>query len=167
MSASEVVRERERKDATEERRATVLTEIRLLEMDVAGGNYPVNVVDVNIGGRNSRPVKDVIVKSTTGLGGRAYAARGQSIIIRRNQGGRWVAIGPADRVRLTGTVQFLDEDIDGAAGETTGNGVGFTTRRAPYSYYKGDLPGTPGSGRYGNKGYPKSLVLDSEGNEVV
>lgn len=138
----------------ENRRGTVLTEPKLLNYDTASIDRTVFVVDVDIGA--SRPVRDVVVKSTSGLGGRAYAQVGKAVVIQRNEGGRWIAVGPADRIRNVGEVQELDE----ATGTfSAGTPVGYTSRRRPYDWYSDNLA-------YGVKGYGNYALVDGDGNEV-
>lgn len=132
----------------ETRRGTVLTEPRLLNYDTAAIDRTVFVVDVDIGA--SRPVRDVVVKSSSGQGGRAYAQVGKAIEIQRNQGGRWLAIGAADRVRSVGKLQEFDE-VTGSFSAAVPDG--YTSRRRPYDFYSTNLS-------YGIKGYGSSEIVD-------
>jgi hypothetical protein len=138
----------------ETRRGTVLTKPRLLNYDTASINRTVFVVDVDIGA--TRPVRDVVVKSSSGKGGRAYAEVGKAVDIQRNQGGRWVVIGASDRIRATGEVQELNEATDTFS---AGVPIGFTSRIRPYDFYSANLS-------YGIKGYGSSEIVDGNGVEI-
>lgn len=137
------------------RRATVLTEPRAFNFDPAFLDRTVFVVDVDLPG-SPRPIRDVVVKSSTGSGGRAYAQVGKAVEIQRNAGGRWIVIGAADRITTVGKAQELDEATDsfGASAPT-----GFTSLRKPYGFYAAN-------GVYGQAGYGNTLIVDGDGNEV-
>jgi len=141
----------------EVRRATVLTEVRLVEYNPGGNTLernPVWVVDVDIGG--TRPVRNVIVKSPTGRGGREFASFGKAIEIQRNAGGRWIVIGSSDRIRNTTSVQTLSETTNLSAAASN---EGFTFVRRPYDFYLLN-------GSYGSAGYGDTFTADAAGNEV-
>jgi len=89
------------------RRGTVLSNPRRVNFDPSQITSNLYVVDVDIGGR--RPIRNVPVKSSSGNGGRAYAQRGKAVEIQRNAGGRWIVIGPADRVSSVGNTVLFDE----------------------------------------------------------
>ncbi len=149
--------ERDIRARQEIRRGTVLTEIRLLDYNPGGNTLernPVWVVDVDIGA--SRPVRNVIVKSPTGRGGREFASFGKAVEIQRNAGGRWIVIGTSDRIRNTTTIQTLNETTNLS---TDGAAEGFTFVRRPYDFYL--LNGT-----YGSAGYGDTFTADADGNEV-
>lgn len=146
----------------ETRRGTVLSDPGLVDFDPAGQASAVWVVRVDIGA--GKPIDDVIVKSQTGNGGRAYAKNGAAVIIQKGSGGRWYCIGPSDRKRSTGSLNFLDESDDSTS---AGVGTGLTSARKKYDFYQGDLPATPGSGRYGSKGYGNTQIFDANGDEVI
>lgn len=147
--------DRDIRSRQEFRRGTVLTDAKRVNYDTSGISSTVFVVDVDIG--TNRPVRDVIVKSSSGIGGRAYAAVGKPVDIQRNQGGRWFCVGASDRVRSVGLAVEFDE-----ATETFGAAVndGFTSRRRPYSYYEDNLA-------YGTAGYGSAEIVDGDGNEVT
>lgn len=146
---------RDIKARQENRRGTVLTEPRLLNYDTASIDRTVYVVDVDIGA--SRPVRDVLVKSSSGQGGRAYAQVGKAVEIQRNEGGRWVVIGSADRIRNVGEIQYLDESTDSFS---AGVPYGYTSRIRPYGFYADNLA-------YGTQGYGNAAIVDGDGNEVI
>lgn len=138
------------------RRGTVLTDAKRVNYDPANVTSTVYVVDVDIGAK--RPIRDVIVKSVSGNGGRAYAQVGKPVDIERNQGGRWFCIGPSDRTRAIGQIQEFDEST-----ETFSTGVpnGFTSIIRPYDYWQ--QPGNV----YGSAGWGSYVIVDADGNEVI
>ena len=81
MSNTQKLIERDIRARQENRRGVVLTEPKTLNYDTAAIDRTVFVVDVDIGA--TRPVRDVVVKSSSGLGGRAYAQVGKAIEIQR------------------------------------------------------------------------------------
>lgn len=138
------------------RRGTVLTDPRRLNFDPSAITSNVYVVDVDIGA--GRPIKNVPVKSISGLGGRSYALPGKAVEIQRNAGGRWIVIGPADRVTGVGTAQLLSE----AAGSTTaGAGVGFRSVPRFFDYWEDPAH------VWGSAGFGDTIILDGDGNEVL
>jgi len=137
------------------RRGTVLTEPKILNMDASLLERTVFVVDVDIGA--SRPLRDVVVKSSNGEGGRAYAQQGKAVEIARNAGGRWIVIGSADRITAVAVVALLDESADTV---TAGAPKGFTTGRRAFDYYSTNLA-------WGVKGFGNQVILDADGNEVA
>lgn len=147
--------DRDIRSRQETRRGTVLTDAKRVEFNPAKVNETVFVVDVDIGG--NRPVRDVIVKSSSGIGGRAYAAVGKPVDIQRNQGGRWFCVGASDRTRNVGKAQEFDEST-----ETFGPSLndGFSSLRRPYSYYADNLA-------YGTAGYGSTEIVDGDDNEVT
>lgn len=147
--------DRDIRTRTEVRRGTVLSEPKLLNYDTAAIDRTVYVVDVDIGA--TRPLRDVIVKSASGQGGRAYAQVGKAVEVSRSEGGRWFTIGAADRIRNAGEVQEFDEETETF---TAGTPDGYTARRRPYDYYANN-------GTYGQAGYGDTFLVDSEGNEVT
>ncbi len=155
LSPTQQVVDRDIRARQEFRRGTVLTPILAKTFDTSGVNSTVFVVDVDIG--TSRPVRDVIVKSTSGKGGRAYAEVGKAVDIQRNQGGRWFCVGASDRTRSIGQVQEFNEST-----ETFGAQVaeGFTTTIRPYDFFAINLT-------YGSTGWGGAIIVDSAGNEVV
>ncbi len=146
--------DRDIRSRQEVRRGTVLSDPSPLNYDTAAIDRTVFVVDVDIGA--TRPIRNVIVKSSSGLGGRAYAQVGKAIEIQRNQGGRWFAIGAGDRIRNTALIEELDESTD-VFGSPISDG--FTFARRTYTYYRDNNV-------YGTKGYGNAVVVDSAGNEV-
>lgn len=157
MNPTEAIARRDRRNADELRRGTVVSDQKLVPYDTAGLRARVHVVDVDPG--LSEVVKDVIVQSQTGTGGRAYATIGKTVFIRRNLGGRWMCIGPADRTSTTGEVQVLDESTELAGPASTG--VGFTTKRRPFDYWMSST-----SNVWGSAGFADMRTFDAEGNEV-
>lgn len=139
----------------EVRRGTVLTEPKILNMDASLLDRTVFVVDVDIGA--TRPIRDVLVKSSTGEGNRAYAQQGKAVEIARNAGGRWIVIGSADRITATSSVQLLDESDDTVS---AGPPAGFSYGRRAFDYYSSNLA-------WGVKGFGNQVILDADGNEVA
>lgn len=138
------------------RRGTVLSAPRRLNFDPSAITSNVYVVDVDLGGR--RPIRNVPVKSVSGIGGRAYALPGKAVEIQRNAGGRWIVIGPADRVTSTGTVTVLDE----AAGTTSvGVPIGFTSIPRFFDYWEAP------ENVWGKIGFGDTIIVDGDGNEVI
>lgn len=162
MNPTQELIRRERRTQEETRRATVISDLVLIPYNTSGLRSRVWVVDVDIG--DEQPIRGVIVMSQTGTGGRAYARLGKAVIIRRNVGGRWVCVGPSDRTSSTGNIQILTESTGAATAPTPG--IGLQTRRRTFDFYAGDLPGTPGSGRFGTAGFGNVIVEDAQGNEV-
>jgi len=146
---------RDIKARQETRRGTVLTDPRLLNYDTASINRSVFVVDVDIGA--TRPLRNVLVKSPVGAGGRGFAARGKAVEVQRNAGGRWIVVGASDRINSTSAVQLLDESNDTVS---TGPPRGHTSIRRPFNYYSVHLS-------WGQRGFGDSIILDAEGNEVI
>lgn len=155
-TATQQLIDRDIRSRQETRRGTVLTDAKRVNFDPANVDRTVYVVDVDIG--TSRPIRDVIVKSSSGIGGRAYAQVNKPVDIQRNQGGRWFCIGASDRTRAIGEIQEFDE-----ATETFGAGVpdGFTSTIRPYNYW------VDAANVYGSRGWGANIVVDSDGNEVV
>jgi len=139
----------------ETRRGTVLSEPKLLNYDTAAIDRTVYVVDVDIGA--SRPLRDVVVKSSSGQGGRAYAQVGKAVEVSRSEGGRWFTTGASDRIRNAGRAQELDEATDSFAAAAP---QGFTAVRRPYNYYAVN-------GTYGQAGYGDTILVDADGTEVT
>ena len=136
------------------RRGTVLTEPKILNMDASLLDRTVFVVDVDIGA--TRPLRDVLVKSSTGEGNRAYAGQGKAVEVARNAGGRWIVIGAADRITAVSVVQLLDESDDTT---TAGPPAGFSFGTRAFDYYSSNLA-------WGIKGFGNQIILDADGNEV-
>jgi len=139
----------------EVRRGTVLTDLHTVAYDPSTLSATVFVVDVDIGA--TRPIRDVIVKSSSGTGGRAYASAGRAVEIQRNQGGRWFVIGAGDRIRNVGEVQDFDEATESFDAAVS---AGFTSARRTYDFY-----GT--NGTYGQAGYGHAVIVDTNGDEVT
>lgn len=137
------------------RRGTVLTDVRVVDFDTSGLTSTVFVVDVDIGA--NRVIQNVVVKSSTGQGAREFAQQGKAVEIQRNAGGRWIVIGPSDRIRGTGQVQLLDESTDTATASTD---EGFGFGRRVFTYYADN-------GAWGVAGFGNSVALDASGNEVI
>lgn len=153
---------REIKTRDERRRATVVSGPVVQFDDTAQAREPQWVVSVDIGAR--RPIDGVPVKSNTGTGGISYARIGQPVTIQRSAGGRWICIGPADRVQSVGNTSTLDEVTDTFG--TPVAGIGFSFRREPFSYYQGDGGLLPGTSRWGSRGFPKRTRINAAGEEV-
>lgn len=155
-SATQKLLQRDIRAGQEVRRGTVLTNPKRLNYDPAQVNSNLYVVDVNIGG--SRPMRNVPVKSISGLGGRSFALPGKAVEVQRNAGGRWIVIGPADRVQATGTTQLFNE-----ASQSTvlSNGVGF--RQVPRFFNYWQIAGNA----WGSRGFGDTIILDGDGNEVI
>lgn len=156
MSTTQQLIDRDIRARQEFRRGTVLTDAKRTNFDLSGVTSTVFVVDVDIGA--SRPIRDVIVKSATGQGGRAYAQVGKPVDIQRNQGGRWFCTGSSDRTRAIGEVQEFDEATE-TFGASIDDGFSFTIR--PYDYW------TDSANVYGSVGWGANIVVDADGNEVI
>jgi len=165
MANRKILINREIRRSKDTLQGTVVTDLNQQLFDPNGNANLVWVVDVNIGGEVSgRVVRNCIVKQAGGAGGRAYAKLGLGVQLKRTLNGRWNVTGPSDRVLTSGSVVELDEDTGLV---TTGlPRTGFTVTKEPYDYYRGNLPGTPGSGLYGSPGFPKFLLRDGDGNPV-
>lgn len=138
------------------RRGTVLTDPRRFNYDPSTLSSNVYVVDVDIGGR--RPLRNVPVKSSSGIGGRAYALPGKAVEVQRNAGGRWIVIGPADRTSAIGSVTLLDE----ATGATSvGTPVGYTSVPRYWDYWEA------ADHVWGSPGFGDMILVDGDGNEVI
>ncbi len=160
MNPTERIAARDRRNADEVRRATVVSDLRIVPYDTSGLRARVFVVDVDLGRDDDQIVKNVIVQSPTGTGGKSFAANGNPVFIRRNLGGRWVCTGPADRTSRTGQVQVYDESTELAAAATTG--AGFTTARRPFNFWL-----SSSSNVWGSAGFADLRVFDSDGVEVT
>ncbi len=117
------------------------------------------VVDVAIG--SNRELKNVPIKSP----GKSlsFAELGATVKLARNLDQKWQVIGPGDRAIATTVIKV--SEVGGPVLSTTNLGQSFV-RRA-YEFYKGDLPGTPGSGLYGIQvGYPLVEKIDGDGNVI-
>jgi len=127
-------------------------------------NQPVAVVRVDIG--KNRVLENVIVKGSSRRDGRFYANLGQSVLLRRNGQGRFEVVAPGDRVMKDAVVNEYTFGV--TTPDTTAN-QGFSTVREPFSFYRGDLPGTPNSGLWGAAGigFPRVVVKDAQGNVVT
>lgn len=152
---------REITGASDVLRGQIVSPVTFKLFDPSGAKDLTPVADVDVG--SNRIVRNVIVRQA-GARGRAFAQIGLAVEIRRGQRGRWVVVGPSDRVPKFGTVVELDEDTGGT---TALPNDGVDVVKQAYDYYRGDLPGTPGSGLYGTPGYPKYLQVDALGNEVT
>lgn len=107
-----------------------------------GSSAETYVADVTVG--SNRDLRNVPIKAGPG-GGIDYAGLGQTVRLDRN-GEKFQVVGPGDRV--VGDTVVKTYNVGVAAPVTTATeGQGF--QREPYEFYKGDLPGTPGSGLYG------------------
>jgi hypothetical protein len=137
---------------------TVLTPPKL--KDFGAGSSPVWVVDVAIG--SNRPLKNVPVKGGAN-GSRSYADLGQVVLVKEQTGEKFQVIGPGDKKIAVTVVKTYDIGI---LNPTTTANLGQQVVRRPYSYYRGDLPGTPNSGLYGTPGYPKIETVDGDGNPL-
>ena len=157
MNPVDRIARRDRKNANEQRRGTCVSDPILKNYDLSGGNSPVWVIDIDAG--FTELVRDVIVQSQTGTGGRAYARTGKPISMQRNQGGRWICTGPSDRISTTGDIQFLTESTSSATAATPG--VGFISTREPFEFYAS-------AGRWANGSIPFNVitVADAQGNPV-
>lgn len=157
MNPTQLIANRDRRLADETRRATVKSSLKLIPYDTAGLRARVWVIDVDIG--QGELLRNVIVQSTTGTGGRQYASLGSGVLLRRNLGGRWLCVGPADRTIKTGQIQILNEITDAVTAAVADSG--FTSVRQPFEYY------ATGS-RWANGTTPFNFVLitDASGNEV-
>lgn len=156
ITATQKLIERDIRAKQEFRRGTVLTDAKRVNFDTSGVTSTVYVVDVDIGAK--RPIRDVIVKSVSGNGGRAYAQVGKPVDIERNQGGRWFCIGASDRTRSVGKIQEFDETTETFSASIDD---GFTFAIRPYDYWQ--QPGNV----YGSPGWGANITVDADGNEVV
>lgn len=135
MNPTEIIAARQRKNAEETRRATSRSDPELKYVNLSGLEGLSWVIRCD--GGFTEILENVIVQSATGTGGRAYAANGSSVLIRRNAGGRWLCVGPADRTVSTGETQYFDEAAESAGAAVPD--VGFTSFRAPFEYFADNL----------------------------
>lgn len=117
------------------------------------------VCDVSIG--SNRELKNVPIKQGAN-GSRMYSDLGQTVTLKRN-GQKFQITGPGDRVIGFTVVKTYTPGVATPIATTTA-GQGFVRR--PYSFYQGDLPGTPGSGLWTTPGYPKIEKVDGDGNVI-
>jgi hypothetical protein len=137
---------------------TVLTPPKL--KNFGAGSSPVWVVDVAIG--SNRQLKNVPVKADS-RGSRNYAALEQAVICKRQTGEKFQVIGPGDKkIAVTVVKTYTVGDINPLATANLGQQV----IRRPFSYYQGDLPGTPNSGLWGTAGFPKIETVDGNGDPI-
>lgn len=117
------------------------------------------VVDVTIG--DNREIKNVPIKP---IGGNySYSELGQTVKLQRNLDQKFQIIGPGDRE--IGITVIKTSNPGGPVLSTSNQGQTFVRR--PYEFYKGGLPGIPGSGLYGIQvGYPLIQKLDGDGNVI-
>lgn len=116
--------------------------------------------DVDIG--ENRHLRNVIVHAVNGQ--RRYARRGMSVLLRRNQAGRYDIVAPGDTV--TATMEITYYDLDGV--ETGSGTLGYTFDRKPLEFYKGPTPGVPGTSLWNSPLYHWNYVriVDGDGNPV-
>ncbi len=115
-------------------RGTVMTDIRQVNFDPTGAQFPTYVVDVDVGG--DRIMQNVPVK-TAGSRGRFYARPGFPVYLEKNAQGRYQVIAAGDRKISSGSLILLNEDTDAAS---AGVGVGFTQIIEPFLFYEGTTP---------------------------
>lgn len=158
MNPTQSIAARDRRLANETRRGTVKGDATTIPYNTAGLRYRVRVVDVDIG--QDELIRNVIVQSQTGTGGREYARSGKGVIIRRNLGGRWMCIGPSDRTITTGQLQVLNEITEVTAAAVPNSG--FTNTRVDFQYFATN-------NRWNNGTTPFNFVRveDALGNEVL
>jgi hypothetical protein len=97
------------------------------------------VVDIEIG--SNRPLLNVPVKSA-GDGGRFYANLGQTVLLRRSLLGRYMVVGPGDRVSGQLTTTEYDLTTEGAVASSA---LGFSAQVDPFEFYMGarSMKGNP------------------------
>ncbi len=151
---------REVRAKREYRVGTVLTDPRITDFD--GNGSGVWVVDVEVGDNNF--LKNVPVKAS-GSGRRFYAQCGQTVLVRRNAGGRFDVTGPGDRAANP----VVEKSYDLAAlTEISSVNIGFTSERVAFSYYA-TLDGTAPLGVLwadGTTEFNLVRTLDADGNPV-
>lgn len=142
---------------------TVISHRALSNFDGEVNGAAMWVVDVEIGA--NRVLRDVPVKASS-TGGREYAARGQSVVLRRNAQGRYDLVGPADRkIAFTVSKQY-DLTLDVVTATAS---LGFTFERKAFNFFKGPTPPTAGTSLWndGNTSFPHIIIVDADGNEVT
>lgn len=141
-----------------QKRGTVLTAPKLLQVTAQTETSP--VCDVDVGG--DEVIRDVRIRANA-AGSRSYARVGAPVLLARNAAGRFEIIGPGDRVRGAGNVTLLDESDDSTS---AGAGSGFTTRVEAFEFYESG--GSPGPSRWndGSTPFPAITILDGDGNPV-
>ena len=140
----------------------VLTIRELKFGDPLGTASRIWVADINVGG--NRILRDVPIKGNA-PGSRFYAARGQSVLMKRNANGRFDVVGPADRtlgIEVKKEYDLTTQTID------TQSNLGFSFRAEVFEFYKGPTPPTAGTSIWndGSTPFPKTTTIDANGNEV-
>lgn len=115
-------------------RGTVMTELRQLNFDPVGVQFPTYVVDVDVG--SDRIMQNVPVK-TAGSRGRFYARPGFPVFLDKDAQGRYQVVAAGDRKVSSGNLILINEETDVT---TTGANIGFTQTREPFEFYEGDTP---------------------------
>jgi hypothetical protein len=154
MSRFDQALKREIKKRSETVNGTVISPPKLKKFNT--GAAPVWVADVNI--NSTKPLRDVPIKAGAN-GSRFYADLNQVVLLRRNLMEKFQIIGPGDRAQTSAPV-VKTYTIGNVTPITTAN-FGQTAVRRPFSFYQGDLPGTPDSGLWGTAGFPKIEIIDN------
>ncbi len=133
MSQKELIN-REITGRRERIRGKVLTEPRQLNFDTSGVDFPIFVVDVDIGG--DRVLQGVPVK-INGPKARFYARPGFPVFLEKNAQGRYQVVSPADRSIQQGNLILINEDTNVV---TAGALTGFSLVIEPFIFYQGVTP---------------------------
>ena len=110
---------------------TVMTTPVMFNMDNSAGGAPVWVVDVEIG--SNRLLKNIPVKSGSDRS-IEYAKRGMAVKLERTAYGRWVVVGPGDRVTAPLVIKHYDINTKVASSTVS---RGFSVFRPGIDYYQG------------------------------
>lgn len=119
------------------------------------------VTDLDVGSDNI--VREVIIKAGSG-NSRSFARRGMAVFVERNENGRWIITGPAERRPGTTTVIEVDQADNNS--QTVQPDEGFDVVDKPYNFFATINPAT-GNTWYGESTYRNFRILDSDGNEVL
>ncbi len=132
---------------------TVVGEPRPIRFDgTAPGAGVLFVCDVEIGTNN--PLFNVPIKGGSD-GGRFFANLGQTVLLRRNLVGRWLVIGPGDRVATPMEVIEYNATTKDIAAQTT---IGFSTVIDAFEDYQGSAA---------MKGNPSITFANEVGNDTI
>jgi hypothetical protein len=94
-------------------------------------------------------------------GGRAYADPGRAVLMKKMAGGRFVIIGPADKVTGDATITEYDMATELADSQTS---RGYKHDKVPFEFYQGI-----GGDSYWNDGihpFPLTRIVDANGDPV-
>ncbi len=139
---------------------TVLTDLHLVHYGNTG-LAAVWVCEVDVGG--SRHLTDVPVKAGSN-GEHFFAQRNQTVLLRRNTGGRYEIIGPGDKRQGIANVKTYSLGITAPSASVT---RGFSSVPVPFDFYE-ELDGGAPLGSFWNDGQNKfNLVQIKDEDGIV